>query len=192
MSLRWPCPKIERSCGPVIRRSLGPRVFRACVPVPSRLARHQAERLFTLPPRYAGRRTHPVDARRNRRRGQTHAPCLAGGAGMGPPRLARSRLGWTRRATGQLCRATARAGYRAVWFDQPGHGDNRRSAVALADFVRAVEALAATHGPFAATIGHLLGAAALGMALRRGVRSGASFSSALRRRSTSMRITSRA
>jgi hypothetical protein len=28
------------------------------------LARRQAERLFTMPPRYAGRRTHPVDARR--------------------------------------------------------------------------------------------------------------------------------
>ena len=28
------------------------------------LARRQAECLFTLPPRYAGRRTHPVDARR--------------------------------------------------------------------------------------------------------------------------------
>jgi pimeloyl-ACP methyl ester carboxylesterase len=60
-------------------------------------------------------------------------------------------------------------GYRAVWFDQPGHGDNRRAAVALPDFVRAVEALAATHGPFAAAIGHSLGAAAIGLALRRGV-----------------------
>src|SRR5947208_7981790 len=28
------------------------------------LARRQAERLFTLPPRYSGRRVHPVDARR--------------------------------------------------------------------------------------------------------------------------------
>src|ERR1700686_5797120 len=28
------------------------------------LARRQAERLFTMPPRYAGRRTNPVDARR--------------------------------------------------------------------------------------------------------------------------------
>ena len=28
------------------------------------VARRQAERLFTLPPRYAGRRPHPIDARR--------------------------------------------------------------------------------------------------------------------------------
>ena len=44
--------------------------------------------------------------------------------------------------------------------------------VALPDFVRALEALALTHGPFEAAIGHSLGAAALGLAMRRGVRLG--------------------
>jgi pimeloyl-ACP methyl ester carboxylesterase len=39
----------------------------------------------------------------------------------------------------------------------------------LPDFVRALTALAATHGPFAAAIGHSLGAAALGLAMRRGM-----------------------
>ena len=60
-------------------------------------------------------------------------------------------------------------GYRVVWFDQPGHGDSGHGRVALPDFVRAVEALAATHGPFTAAIGHSLGAASLGLALRRGL-----------------------
>jgi pimeloyl-ACP methyl ester carboxylesterase len=64
------------------------------------------------------------------------------------------------------------AGYRVVWFDQPGHGESGSGAVALPDFVRAVEALAATHGPFAAAIAHSLGAAALGVAMRRGVELG--------------------
>jgi pimeloyl-ACP methyl ester carboxylesterase len=60
-------------------------------------------------------------------------------------------------------------GYRVVWFDQPGHGESGRGPVALPDFVRALEALAATHGPFKAAIGHSLGAAALGLAMRRGM-----------------------
>lgn len=63
-------------------------------------------------------------------------------------------------------------GYRAVWFDQPGHGESGRGSVGLPDFVRAVEAIVGTHGPFAAGIGHSLGAAALGLALRRGLRLG--------------------
>jgi pimeloyl-ACP methyl ester carboxylesterase len=64
------------------------------------------------------------------------------------------------------------AGYRVVWFDQPGHGESGHGPVALPDFVRALQALAATHGPFEAAIGHSLGAAALGVALRRGLRLG--------------------
>jgi pimeloyl-ACP methyl ester carboxylesterase len=64
------------------------------------------------------------------------------------------------------------SGFRVVWFDQPGHGESGSSAVALPDFVRALEALAATHGPFTAAIGHSLGAAALGVALRRGIQLG--------------------
>jgi pimeloyl-ACP methyl ester carboxylesterase len=59
-------------------------------------------------------------------------------------------------------------GFRVVWFDQPGHGDSGRGRVALPDFVRTIEALEASHGPFHAAIGHSLGAAALGLALRRG------------------------
>ena len=55
------------------------------------------------------------------------------------------------------------SGYRVVWFDQPGHGESGRGPVALPDFVRALQALAATHGPFEAAIGHSLGAAALGL-----------------------------
>ena len=64
------------------------------------------------------------------------------------------------------------AGYRVTWFDQPGHGESGHGSVALPDFVRAVEAVVATHGPFSAAVGHSLGAAAIGVALRREVRLG--------------------
>lgn len=60
-------------------------------------------------------------------------------------------------------------GYRAVWFDQPGHGESGRGAVGLPDFVRVLETLTKTHGPFEAAIAHSLGASALGLALRRGL-----------------------
>jgi pimeloyl-ACP methyl ester carboxylesterase len=60
-------------------------------------------------------------------------------------------------------------GYRVVWFDQPGHGESGDGYVALPDLTRAVEALADTHGPFTAAIGHSLGAAALALALRHGL-----------------------
>jgi pimeloyl-ACP methyl ester carboxylesterase len=58
---------------------------------------------------------------------------------------------------------------RVVWFDQPGHGESSGKNVALPDFARAVQAVALSHGPFAAAIGHSLGAAALGLALRAGL-----------------------
>jgi pimeloyl-ACP methyl ester carboxylesterase len=60
-------------------------------------------------------------------------------------------------------------GYRVVWFDQPGHGESSGKHVALPDFARAVQAVAISHGPFTAAIGHSLGGAALGLALRAGL-----------------------
>lgn len=152
-------------------------VVRAYFAIASRLlpdlARRQAERLFTMPPRYAGRRAQPVAARRetvvvdNR----SIAVWQAGPAAASAVLLVH---GWGGRGVqmGSFVAPLLAAGYRAVWFDQPGHGESGRGAVALPDFVRALEALAATHGPFAAAIGHSLGAAALGVALRRGLRLG--------------------
>ena len=134
------------------------------------LARRQAERLFTRPPRYAGRRTQPVDARRETVVAGKHSLAVweAGPARAPAVLLAH---GWGGRGVqmGSFVAPLLAAGYRVVWFDQPGHGESGRSAVALPDFVRALEALASTHGPFTAAIGHSLGAAALGVALRRGI-----------------------
>ena len=137
------------------------------------LARRQAERLFTRPPRYAGRRAQPVDARRETVVAGKHSLAVwqAGPARAPAVLLAH---GWGGRGVqmGSFVAPLLAGGYRVVWFDQPGHGESGNGAVALPDFVRALEALATTHGPFAAAIGHSLGAAALGLAMRHGVRLG--------------------
>jgi pimeloyl-ACP methyl ester carboxylesterase len=137
------------------------------------LARRQAERLFTMPPHYAGRRTHPVDARRETViAGNRSLAVWQAGPSAAPAVLLAH--GWGGRGVqmGHFVAPLLAGGFRVVWFDQPGHGESGRGAVALPDFVRALEALAATHGSFEAAIGHSLGAAALGVALRRGLRLG--------------------
>jgi len=149
-------------------------LVRAYFAVASRLlpdvARRQAERLFTMPPRYAGRRTHPVDARRETVVAGTRSLAVWQAGPLAAPAVLLAH-GWGGRGVqmGSFVAPLLARGYRVVWFDQPGHGESERGAVALPDFVRALEALAATHGPFAAAIGHSLGAAALGVALRRGL-----------------------
>lgn len=152
-------------------------VLRAYFAIASRLlpdvARRHAEQLFTLPPRYAGRQGQPADARRETVAAGRHAIAVweAGPAAAPAVLLVH---GWGGRGTqiGAFVAPLLAAGYRVIWFDQPGHGESGRGAVTLPDFVRAVEAVVATHGPFAAAIGHSLGAAAIGLALRHGVRLG--------------------
>jgi pimeloyl-ACP methyl ester carboxylesterase len=134
------------------------------------VARRQAERLFTMPPRYGGRRTHPVDARRETVVAGTRSLAVWQAGPLDAPAVLLVH-GWGGRGVqmGSFVAPLRASGYRVVWFDQPGHGESGHGAVALPDFVRAIEALAATHGPFVAAIGHSLGAAALGVALRRGL-----------------------
>ena len=152
-------------------------VIRAYFAVASRLlpelARRHAERLFTTPPRYAGRKNHPADARRETVVVGKHSLAVWQ---AGPPDAAGALLvhGWGGRGLqmGSLVAPLLARGFRVVWFDHPGHGESGQAAVALPDFVHALEAIALTHGPFAAAIGHSLGAAAIGVALRRGSRLG--------------------
>jgi len=152
-------------------------LLRAYFSVSSRLlpdmAQRHAERLFTSPPRFAGRQLPPVDSRREVVIAGRHAVVVwhAGPASASAVLLVH---GWGGRGAqmGSFVAPLLAAGHRVVWFDQPGHGESGHGPVALPDFVRAVEAVVATHGPFAAAIGHSLGAAALGVALRRGVRLG--------------------
>lgn len=144
--------------------------FKAASHFAPALAQRQAERLFTVPPRYAGR-APPVDGRRETVMAGRHALAVwqVGPAAAPAVLLAH---GWGGRGVqmADLVAPLLAAGHRVVWFDQPGHGDSGNGKVALPDFVHATRALAATHGPFAAAVGHSLGAAALGLALRAGMR----------------------
>jgi pimeloyl-ACP methyl ester carboxylesterase len=62
-----------------------------------------------------------------------------------------------------------RAGFSVVSFDAPGHGRAAGRRSALPEFVDAIRAVARTHGPFEAAIGHSLGGAACALALRGGL-----------------------
>jgi pimeloyl-ACP methyl ester carboxylesterase len=162
----------------IVRSGISPwAVVRAYFAIASRLlpnlARRHAERLFTMPPRYAGRGLQPVDVRRETVVSAQHSLAVW----QAGPRAAPAVLlvhGWGGRSVqmGTFVAPLLASGYRVVWFDQPGHGESGRGPVALPDFVRAIQALVATHGPFEAAIGHSLGAAALGVAMRRGLKLG--------------------
>jgi pimeloyl-ACP methyl ester carboxylesterase len=147
---------------------------RAWFGVASRLlpevARRQAESWFTRPPRYAGRRTHPVAARRDTVMADGHRLAVwQAGPATAPAVLLAHGWGGSGVQMGGFVAPLLARGRRVVWFDQPGHGESGHSPVGLPDFVRAIEALGETHGPFEAAIGHSLGAAALVLALRRGL-----------------------
>lgn len=156
-----------------VRLSILP-VVRAWFGLASRLlpevARRQAESWFTKPPRYAGRRTHPVAARRETVVAGSHRLAVwQAGPAAAPAVLLAHGWGGSSVQMGSFVAPLLARGRRVVWFDQPGHGESGHGAVGLPDFVHATEALAETHGPFEAAIGHSLGAAALMLALRRGL-----------------------
>jgi pimeloyl-ACP methyl ester carboxylesterase len=149
-------------------------VVRAYFGVVSRLlpdvAQRQAERLFTTPPRYAGRGTQPAPARRETVVCGRHSLAVwQAGPAAAPAVLLVHGWGGRGAQMGSFVDPLLASGYRVVWFDEPAHGDSGRGHVGLPDFVRALHALAATHGPFEAAIGHSLGAASLGVAMRQGL-----------------------
>lgn len=148
--------------------------IRAYFTVASRIvpevARRQAERLFTAPPPYAGRALASTELRPDKVASGRHSVAVWSTG----PRDAPAALlvhGWGGRGAQMrsFIEPLVVSGRRVVWFDQPGHGDSGRGSVALPDFVRAVQSVTASHGPFEAAIGHSLGAAAVGVALRAGL-----------------------
>ncbi len=134
------------------------------------IARLQAERLFTTPPRYRGRLTLPVPARRETVSvGRHHLAVWQ----AGPPSAPAAVLvhGWGGRGVqlGAFVERLIAQGFRVVWFDLPGHGESGHGQVGLPEMSASLHALAQTHGPFEVAIGHSLGAAAIGLALRQGL-----------------------
>jgi len=61
-------------------------------------------------------------------------------------------------------------GYSVVTFDAPGHGASSGRLSSAPQFVKAIEAVSAEFGPFAAVIAHSMGGCAMSLAMRDGVR----------------------
>jgi len=79
--------------------------------------------------------------------------------------------GWAGRAgqMGAIGAALAGAGFRAVAFDGPGHGESSGRAITIVDLVAIIEALAEQAGGLHGVVGHSMGGAATVVALARGV-----------------------
>lgn len=168
---------VALSSSPRVRRTLGPALapvlrnyFRLASRVAPELARRQAERLFTTPPRPRRMPSATLPARRETVSAGRHELAVWSAGPVGAPAVLLAH-GWGGRGTqmGSIAAALQESGRRVVWFDQPGHGDSGRGRVGLPDFVQALHALVATHGPFEAAVGHSLGAAAVGLGLREGL-----------------------
>lgn len=132
------------------------------------LARRQAERLFTTPPRMRQRPHPPVPARRQTVLSESgHLAVWEAGPADAPAILLVHGWGGTGAQLGDFVPPLLTHGYRVVWFDQPGHGDSEGRRTTLPQMVRALTAVCTASGPFAAAIGHSLGAAAIALAVRR-------------------------
>lgn len=134
------------------------------------LARRQAERLFTTPPRLPAAYPAPAAARRETvLTAAGHIALWQAGPAGAPAVLLAHGWGGVGAQLGSFVAPLLARGYRVVWFDHPGHGESGPRHVALPDLVQAISAIDAASGPFHAAIGHSLGAAAIGLALRDGL-----------------------
>jgi len=83
--------------------------------------------------------------------------------------------GWESRGS-RLAAAFAeplnRAGFRAVWFDMPGHGDSPGTQSDVEAFSDAIGSVGKAVGPLHAIIAHSLGAASTTIAVTRGLETG--------------------
>lgn len=80
--------------------------------------------------------------------------------------------GWESRASHMAAyvEPLVRAGYQAIAFDAPAHGESEGEETHAVDFGRAVLSLAETIGPPAATIGHSMGSVASLYAFAQGLK----------------------
>jgi pimeloyl-ACP methyl ester carboxylesterase len=143
-------------------------------PIAPSLAARMAVRMFTTPHRH----TPPEREREAEAMGERIFVRTAGGElsairfgrGRGPRVLAMH--GWEGRATqwGPLAERLTRAGFEVIAIDAPAHGRSPGRQAHMAGFADALLDADEQLGPFAAVVGHSMGAAAVTIALNRGLR----------------------
>lgn len=70
----------------------------------------------------------------------------------------------------KIAMALSEKGYRVVTFDGPAHGSSAKKRTTLVEFSEAVQSAAKQFGPLHAIVGHSFGAAAVAIAMQKGVR----------------------
>jgi pimeloyl-ACP methyl ester carboxylesterase len=143
-------------------------------PIAPSLAARIAVRVFTTPRRHSPpEREQDAETRGERshiRTAHGELSVIRFGRGRGPRVLAMH--GWEGRATqwGPLAELLVRAGFEVVAVDAPGHGHSPGQRAHVAGFAEALLDADEQLGPFAAVVGHSMGAAAVTIALNRGLR----------------------
>jgi pimeloyl-ACP methyl ester carboxylesterase len=142
--------------------------------VESRIAPDSAERraakMFVTPPRQKRRTSRHNEATLSLRAfdvGVRDGSLTVSATAMGDGPTVMLLHGWGGTATDMLPAASAfaRAGYRAVVFDMPGHGRSPGRESSLVQFLRAIEAVSGALGAPEIIVGHSFGGAAAVLAL---------------------------
>ena len=158
-----------------VRLSSVKLALRGLTAVSPALASHAAGALFRLPPvraRVEAEVQALATAKTERLRSAFGDSVATWSWGEGPPVLLVH--GWGSRG-GRLASyvpALLDRGYSVVTFDAPGHGASSGRLSSAPQFVKAIEAVSARFGPFAAVIAHSMGGCAVSLAMRDGVRAG--------------------
>jgi pimeloyl-ACP methyl ester carboxylesterase len=148
------------------------RAFRWLDGLSPELAGRGAEMLFRTPPS-----CRPTEKeRRILGRGTSAAVPFGGGRlatwtwGDGPPVLLVHGWGGHGGRLAAFVDPLLEARFSAIAFDAPGHGVSSGLQGSLPELIDAIRALDDRHGPFAGVIGHSLGASAVALAMRNGLR----------------------
>ena len=148
--------------------------FRTVGTVAPGVAAHWAEQLFCRPPRQERREREESFLATGRQFAVRHGDgeLRAWEWGTGPAVVLVH--GWGSRAGrwATLAPALLARGYRVVTYDAPAHGTSPGRMASLPEFAQALSAVAARLGPLHAVAGHSLGAAAIVLALSRGLEAG--------------------
>jgi pimeloyl-ACP methyl ester carboxylesterase len=143
-------------------------------PLAPSLAARMAVRMFTTPHRHTPpereREAEAMGERTSVRTARGELSAIRFGRGRGPKVLAMH--GWEGRATqwGPLAERLTHAGFEVIAIDAPAHGRSPGRRAHMAGFAEALLDADEQLGPFAAVVGHSMGAAAVTIALNRGLR----------------------